>query len=121
MTEPYTIRFPPRGSRSYLFQPRSVGQHLLRDPGEALDAPAQRTAAANQRGPAIVQLAAAYQHGSYLGHLARVAAQAVRLRVDDEELRGCDRTFEQRHDLRDTRRAGRHASRIARPRGASVP
>ena len=46
----------------------------------------QRRARAHQRAPAIVQLAAADQHRADLGHLAGVAAEAVGLGVDDQEL-----------------------------------
>ena len=45
--------------------------------------------------PAVVQLAAADEHRADLGQLARVAAEAVGLGVDDEELGGCDRLLEQ--------------------------
>jgi hypothetical protein len=41
-----------------------------------------------------VELAPADQHGADLGELAGVAGQAVRLGVDDEELRGGDGLIE---------------------------
>ena len=65
---------------------RRLVDHRLRDPGEALDAARQRRAHADERLPAVVQLAAADEHGADLGQLAGVAGQPVRLGVDDEEL-----------------------------------
>ena len=62
--------------------------HRLRDPGEALDAARQRLLDADERAPALVQLAAADEHGADLGQLAGVAREPVRLRVDREELGG---------------------------------
>ena len=62
--------------------------HRLRDPGEALDAARQRLRHADERAPALVQLATADEHGADLGQLAGVAREPVRLRVDREELRG---------------------------------
>ena len=62
--------------------------HRLRDAGEALDAARQRLRDADQRAPALVQLAAADQHRADLGQLAEVLAEAVGLGVDGEELRG---------------------------------
>jgi hypothetical protein len=53
-------------------------------PGEALDAARERGAHGEQRLPALVQLAAAHEHGAHLGQLAGVAGQPVRLGVDDE-------------------------------------
>ena len=78
-------------------EPGGVGQHLLRDPGEPLNAPPERPVAAHERGPAVVQLATADEHRADLGHLARIAAEAVGLGVHDEELGGRDRLLEQRH------------------------
>ena len=51
---------------------------------------------AHERGPAVVQLATADQHRAHLGHLARIAAEAVGLGVDDEKLGARDRLLEQR-------------------------
>ena len=62
--------------------------HRLRDAGEALDAAAQRLLDADERAPALVELAAADQHGADLGQLAGLAREPVGLRVDREELRG---------------------------------
>ena len=77
-------------------QPAEVGQHrlgrrravdhLLRDPGEALDPARQRLGDADERGPAVVQLAAADEHRADLGQLAALAGEPVRLRVDGDEL-----------------------------------
>ena len=61
--------------------------HRLRDPGEALDHAAERGADADERLPPVVQLAPADQDRAELGELALVAGLAVRLHVDDEELR----------------------------------
>jgi hypothetical protein len=76
---------------------RRLVDHRLRDAGEALDAARQRRADADERLPAVVQLAAADEHGADLGQLARVAGLPVRLRVDDEELRVCERCVQQIH------------------------
>ena len=85
----------PRSSSRELRQRRLGGRrlvdHRLRDPGEALDALRQRAARLDERLPALVQLAAADEHGADLGQLARVAGQPVGLRVDDEELGGAQR------------------------------
>ena len=67
---------------------RRLVDHRLGDPGEALDPARERRADRQQRLPAVVQLAPADEHRAHLGHLARVAAEPVRLGVDDEELRG---------------------------------
>ena len=105
--------------------PRQLGQdllevgggvdHRLGDAGEALDAAPQRGAAAHDRAPALVQLAAADEHGADLGHLAGVAAQPVGLGVDDEKLGADQRVPGQgvictsRHACVDTPGAGRDA------------
>ena len=62
--------------------------HRLRDAGEALDAARERLRDADERAPAVVQLAAADQHRADLGQLAEVLAEPVGLGVDGEELRG---------------------------------
>ena len=62
--------------------------HVLGDPGEALDAAPERLADAHQRLPAVVQLAPADQHGADLGELAALAPQPVRLGVERQELGG---------------------------------
>jgi hypothetical protein len=67
---------------------RSGVDHRLGDPREALDAARQRLRDADQGAPALVQLAAADEHGADLGQLAEVLAEAVGLRVDGEELGG---------------------------------
>ena len=104
----------PRGQRGqHLFEPGGVGQHLLSDPGEPLDAASERAIAAHERRPPVVQLATTDEHRAHLGQLAGVAAEAVGLRVDDEELRSSGRLFEQRHRTRDTPGPGRQATRIA--------
>ena len=72
--------------------------HRLRDLREALDRARQRRAAVDERLPAIVQLAAADEHGADLGQLARRARLAVGLGVDDEELGGRERLGEQVHE-----------------------
>ena len=97
---------------------RRLVDHRLRDPGEALDAARQRRADAHQRLPAVVQLAPADEHGADLGDLARVARQAVRLRVDDQELRAVQGRGEI-HGRWSTRRSGRQDSAIARPIGSA--
>ena len=61
---------------------------VLRDAGEALDPARQRPRHAHQRLEALVQLAAADQHGADLGQLAVLAGSAVGLHVDGEELGG---------------------------------
>jgi hypothetical protein len=71
--------------------------HRLADAGEALDPARQRRADLQQRLPAVVQLAAADEHGADLGQLARAARGPVGLRVDDEELGGAQGRVEQ-HD-----------------------
>ena len=68
--------------------------HRLGDAGEALDPARERGADRQQRLPALVQLAAADEHGAHLGELAGIARQPVRLGVDDEELRGGDGLIE---------------------------
>jgi hypothetical protein len=65
---------------------RSAVGHGLADPGEALDAPRQRSDRSHQRVEALVQLAAADQYGAHLSQLAIVAAPAVGLDVDRHEL-----------------------------------
>jgi len=72
--------------RQHVGRWRRLVDHLLRDPGEALDAAAQRLRHADERAPAVVQLAAADQDGADLGQLARGAGTAVRLDVDGEVL-----------------------------------
>ncbi len=67
---------------------RRLVDHRLGDPGEALDAAREGCAHGHERLPAIVQLAAADQHGADLRELAGVAGQAVGLGVDGEELGG---------------------------------
>ena len=74
-----------------------IREHLLRDPGEPLNSPAERPVASHERGPAIVELATADQHRAHLGHLARIPAEAVGLGVHDKKLRTRDRLLEQRH------------------------
>ena len=98
---------------STVLERRRAVDHRLRDAGEALDPAPQRHARAHQRRPAVVQLAAADQHRADLGQLARVAAEAVGLGVDDEELGGRDRLLEQVQATRDTPRAGRHEQVLA--------
>ena len=44
-----------------------------------------------------MELATADQYRADLGHLARIAAEAVGLSVDDEKLRARDGLLEQRH------------------------
>jgi hypothetical protein len=67
---------------------RRLVDHRLRDPGEALDPARERRRRCDERLPAVVQLAAPHEHRADLGQLAALAAQAVGLRVDDEELGG---------------------------------
>ena len=52
---------------------RRLVDHRLRDPGEALDHATERRADADERLPAVVQLAAADEHRAELGELALVA------------------------------------------------
>ena len=77
--------------------------HPLRDAREALDRARQRRDAADERLPAIVQLAAADEHRADLGQLAGVAGLAVGLRVDDEELGRRERLSEQLHPTQASR------------------
>jgi len=65
--------------------------HGLTDPGEALDAARQRLLDPHERLKAVVQLAAAHEHGADLGDLAQIARAAVGLHVDGEELGGGQR------------------------------
>ena len=65
---------------------RRLGDHLLRDPGQALDAARERSLHAHERLESLVQLPAADQHGAHLGQLAVLAGGAVGLDVDGEEL-----------------------------------
>ena len=76
---------------------RRLVDHRLRDLREALDRARQRRGAADERLPAIVQLAAADEHRADLGQLAGVARAAVGLGVDDDELRRRQRLGEQVH------------------------
>ncbi len=66
---------------------RRAVHHRLRDAGEPLDPPTEGGVGADEGRPALVQLAAAGEHGGHLGELAALAAAAVGLGVDDEELR----------------------------------
>ena len=84
--------------------------HLLGDLREALDRARQRRGAADERLPAVVQLAAADEHRADLGQLAGLARAAVGLGVDDEELGGRERLGEQVHERMFSRR-GRTAAR----------
>ncbi len=78
--------------------PRELGQHVLgagrlvdhglRDAGEPLDPARQRRRRGHERLPAVMQLAAADEHGADLRQLAAISAQPVGLRVDDQELGG---------------------------------
>jgi hypothetical protein len=94
---------------------RRLVDHRLCDPGEALDPARERRAHAQQRLPAVVQLAAADEHGADLGQLARVARQPVGLGVDDEELRAVQGRGEI-HRRWSTRQAGRQDSAVAHHR-----
>ena len=96
--------------------------HLLRDLREALDRPRQRHGRADERLPAVVQLAAADEHRPDLRELAGVTGLAVRLRVDDEELGRRKRLGEQVHermfprpadDLQAVLQQGRPEARLA--------
>ena len=127
----------PRSSRAELGQHRlrrrRAVDHRLRDPGEALDPARERRRDADERGPAVVQLAAADEHGADLGQLAALAREPVRLGVDGEELGRRERCVEQvlggaaarTWAAGDTPRTGRHARalhgcrRTAPRRGAS--
>ena len=71
--------------------------HPLADLREALDRSRQRGGAGDERLPAVVQLAAADEDGADLGQLTGVAAKAVGLRVEDEELGGGQRLGEEIH------------------------
>ena len=84
----------------------------------------ERRGDADERRPAVVQLAAADQHRADLRQLAALAREAVRLRVDGEELGGRERLLEevrggQQHWHRTaghTPAAGRHAAALAADR-----
>jgi hypothetical protein len=76
---------------------RRLVDHRLRDVREALDRARQRRGAADQRLPAIVQLAAADEDGTDLGQLAGLAAETVGLGIDDDELRRRQRLGEEIH------------------------
>ncbi len=109
-----------RPAREYRLQDRQHGlrgrcllEHLLGYPGEPADAAAQGRARSHERGPAIVELTAANQDHSDLDQLARVAAQAVGLGVDDHELGRGQALFEQFQAGGDTPWPGRDASRRA--------
>ena len=65
-----------RELRQHALRRRRVGDHHLRDPGEALDAARQRPAHATSDSTALVQLAAADEHRADLGQLARLARDA---------------------------------------------
>ena len=107
---------------------RELGQHLrgrrravdhrLRDAGEALDPARQRPLRPHERVEGLVQLAAAHQHGAHLGQLAQVAAEAVGLGVDREELGAGARAA--RADPRTTD-ATADDRRVASPRAESEP
>ena len=103
--------------RQHLLGRRRLVDHRLRDPGEALDAAPERLGDADERAPAVVQLAAADQHGADLGQLAALLRLAVGLRVDGEELRAGERGFEKggfgHRAACHTPRAGRHEQALA--------
>ena len=79
--------------------------HLLGDLREALDRARQRRRAADERLPAVVQLAPADEDGADLGQLAGLPRAAVGLGVDDEELGRGERLREQVHERMFSRRA----------------
>jgi hypothetical protein len=74
-------------------------EHRVGDARQALYAARQRRAHRAQRGEAVVQLAAADEHGADLGELAAIAGVAVRLGVDDEELGAAQRVVDEVHLL----------------------
>ncbi|MFN8202086.1 MAG: hypothetical protein U0S48_05950 [Solirubrobacteraceae bacterium] len=78
---------------------RRLVDHRLRDAGEPLDPARQRRADRAQRGEAVVQLTAAHEDRPDLGDLAGIAAQAVGLGVDGQELGGAQRKGEEVHDV----------------------
>ena len=75
---------------------RSV-HHALCNAGEALDAARQRALDLDERVVRLVELPAADEHGADLGHLAEVAAVAVRLGVERHELGGGEGCVEVQH------------------------
>jgi hypothetical protein len=74
---------------------RRLVDHRLGDSREALDAATERLGDADQRAPALVQLAAADQHGADLGQLAALLRLPVGLGVDGEELRAGEQAVEE--------------------------
>ena len=96
---------------------RRLVDHRLGDPGEALDAAAERLGDADQRAPAVVQLAAADQHGAHLGQLAALLRLPVGLGVDGEELSAGEQAVEEggfgHRAACLTPRTGRHARALA--------
>ena len=60
-----------------------------------------------------MELAASHEHDAHLDELARVAAQTVRLGVDDDELRRRQPLLKQFQANGDTPRSGRDASGVA--------
>ena len=76
---------------------RSV-HHALCNAGEALDAARERPLDLHERVVGLVELPTADQHRADLGHLAEVAAVAVRLGVEGDELGGGEGCVEVRHE-----------------------
>ncbi len=87
--------------------------HRLRDLREALDRARQRRDPGDERLPAVVQLAAADEHGPDLRELAGLTREAVGLGVDGEELGRGQRLREQIHRLKPCASGRRDAGRVA--------
>jgi hypothetical protein len=92
---------------------RRVLEHLLGYPGKPANASTQWRARAHERGPALMELAAADEHDPDLDQLACIAAEAVGLGIDNHEL-GCGQSLiEKFQGGGNTPRSGRQANRLA--------
>ena len=81
----------------HLVRRRRSVHHALCNAGEALDAARERPLDPDERVVGLVQLPAAHEHRPDLGHLAEVAAVAVRLGVERHELGGGEGCGESGH------------------------
>ena len=81
-----------------LLRRRRAVDHPLGDPGEALDPARERALHLHERVEGLMQLPAAHEDGTDLGHLAEVAAVPVGLGVERHELGGREGLVELGHE-----------------------